>query len=148
MQSSSKWNSNSNCPEYLNSVQKMLTNEEENADFWLQPETKTKMLKIVETELITKMAEVVSSKETGCVYMFQQKNLNELKLMFDVFRRDPTTFSLIIKKMTPYIEDRGKKIVMDEANVKDPYLFTEKLLEFKAEIDELVSFSFSNQMMF
>ena len=48
----------------------MLTNEEENADFWLQPETKTKMLKIVETELITKMAEVVSSKETGCVYMF------------------------------------------------------------------------------
>ena len=46
--------------------------------------------------------------------------------------------------MNPYILERGTKIVMEENNVKDPYLFTEKLLEFKAEIDELVSYSFSN----
>lgn len=50
--------------------------------------------------------------------------------------------------MTPYILDRGTKIVMDENNVKDPHLFTEKLLGFKAEIDELVSYSFSNTMIF
>lgn len=50
--------------------------------------------------------------------------------------------------MNPYIVERGKKIVMDEANVKDPHQFTKKLLDFKAEIDELVSYSFSNQMMF
>lgn len=66
----SRWNSSSNCPEYLSAVKKFLANEETNADFWLQPETKQKMLKIVETELITKMADVVSSKETGCVFMF------------------------------------------------------------------------------
>ena len=64
------WNSNRNCPEYLGEVKKMLENEEANADYWLQPETKTKMLKIVENELITKMAEAVSSKDSGCVYMF------------------------------------------------------------------------------
>ena len=142
------WNSNRNCPEYLNEVKKMLENEEANAEYWLQPETKTKMLKIVEMELITKMAEAVSSKDSGCVYMFEQKNLNELKLLYDIFKRDQNTFGLIIQKMNPYILDRGQKIVMDEGNVKDPHLFTEKLLEFKAEIDELVNFSFSNQMMF
>ena len=32
----------------------------------------------------------------------------------------------------------------DEANIKDPYAFTEKLLAFKAEIDDLVSYSFNN----
>ena len=64
------WNSNRNCPEYLMEVKKMLENEEANAEYWLQPETKTKMLKIVEMELITKMAEAVSSKDSGCVYMF------------------------------------------------------------------------------
>ena len=90
------WNSNRNCPEYLNEVKKMLENEETNADEWLQPETKTKMLKIVENELITKMAEAVSSKESGCVYMFEQKNLNELKLLYDIFKRDQNTFGLII----------------------------------------------------
>ena len=30
--------------------------------------------------------------------------------------------------MNPYILDLGSKIVMDEANLKDPYQFTEKLL--------------------
>ena len=134
------WNSNRNCPEYLGEVRKMLENEESNAEYWLQPETKTKMLKIVEMELITKMAEAVSSKDSGCVYMFEQKNLDELKLLYDVFKRD--------QKMNPYILDRGQKIVMEENNVKDPHLFTEKLLEFKAEIDELVNYSFTNQMMF
>lgn len=148
LQSASLWNSTRNCPEYLKEVQKFLANEENNADYWLQPETKTKMLKIAENELITKMAEAVSSKDTGCVHMFEQKNLQELKLLFEVFKRDQTTFGLIIQKMNPYILSRGEKIVMDETNVKDPHLFTEKLLDFKAEIDELVSFSFSNQMMF
>ena len=50
--------------------------------------------------------------------------------------------------MNTYIVSRGKKIVKNENNVKDPYLFTEKLLEFKAEIDEMVRFSFDNQMVF
>lgn len=54
------------------------------------------MLKIVESEMITKMAEQVAGKDTGCVHMFKQKNLDELKLLFNVFRRDPTTFGLII----------------------------------------------------
>jgi hypothetical protein len=69
-------------------------------------------------------------------------------LLYDVFRRDQNTFGLIINQMTPYIYTRGQKIVMDESNVKDPHLFTQKLLDFKAEIDQLVQFSFANQMMF
>ena len=146
MQSAMLWNSTRNCPEYLKEVQKFLKNEEANADYWLQPETKMKMLKIVQNEMITKMAEPVTSKDTGCVYMFEQKNLDELKLLYEVFSRDTSTFGLIIQKMNPYIMSRGEKIVMDETNVKDPVLFAEKLLEFKAEIDELVSFSFSNQL--
>lgn len=74
--------------------------------------------------------------------------MDELKLLYDIFKRDQNTFGLIIQKMNPYILERGQKIVMEESNVKDPHLFTEKLLEFKLEIDELVNYSFTNQMMF
>ena len=66
----------------------MLENEESNADYWLQPETKTKMLQIVEFELISNKAEEISGKDSGVKYMFQQKNHDELKLMFDIFKRD------------------------------------------------------------
>ena len=94
------------------------------------------------------MAETIASKDTGCVYMFEKKNLEELKLLFQVFRRDQNTFGFIINHMNQYIKRRGKKIVMDEENIKDPHLFIEKLLDFKAEIDKLVKYSFANEMMF
>lgn len=59
-----------------------------------------------------------------------------------------STFDYIIVQMSPYIIERGKKIVLDETNIKDPHQFTEILLAFKAEMDEMVSYAFSNQMKF
>lgn len=93
---------------------------------------------------MTSQAEIVASKDTGCVFMFNQKNLEELKLLYNVFSRDPDTFDLIILQMNPYIIERGKKIVLDEENIKDPYQFTTKLLQFKDEMDEMINYSFTN----
>ena len=106
------------------------------------------MLNIVVSELITKQANEVSEKDTGCVYMFQNKRLEELKLLFNIFKRDPNTFGLIIQKMNPYILERGKKIVEDENLIKSPIDFTQGLLDFKKEIDNMVKESFSDSMLF
>lgn len=40
--------------------------------------------------------------------------------------------------MNPYIEERGQKIVKDEANLKEPLKFTQKLLELKKEMDDMI----------
>lgn len=77
-----------NCPEYLSEVNKHLTHEEMNADYWLQPETKPKMLQKVENEVVTKPAESVVEKDTGCRYMFEHSRLDELKLLYKVLKRD------------------------------------------------------------
>ena len=90
------WNSQKNCPEYLMMVDAALTHEEDRADYWLQSETKSKVLKVVEKELITKKAEAVVSKDTGCASMFQKKALEELALMYKIYKRDETTFKLVI----------------------------------------------------
>ena len=65
-------------------------------------------------------------------------------MLFKIFKRDEDTLSLIIRKMNPYIVERGNKIVEDETLLKDPIAFTNKLLEFKAEMDRMVETSFSN----
>lgn len=83
------WDSSRNCPEYLREVDLALTKEEENADFWLQPETKAKILKRIENELISRKAEVIVEKDTGCDYMFTHSRLQELGLMYKIFKRDP-----------------------------------------------------------
>ena len=154
------WNAQLNCPEYCLNVQRYLTNEEANAELWLhtQPpdadkrevrQSTTELMKaIVIEEMVSKRAQEVSEKETGCTHMFEQRNINELKLLFEVFKRDETTFKFIIEKMVPYIQNRGKATVEQEELLKDPSLFSQKLLELKAEIDHMVSFSFQNQMEF
>ena len=92
------------------------------------------------------MAEVVSDKETGTTYMFKHKNLEELCLMYGLFCRVSDTLPLIIQKMNPYIEERGREIVEDENLLKDPIKFSEKLLDLKHEMDEMVKISFDSSM--
>lgn len=120
-----------NCPEYLREVEKNLIKEEERADYFLQPETKKKLLTIIEHEIIEKQAEKLVDKDTGCSQMFLHKKLEELGLMFRVFKRAESTLKFILSKMSPYIEGRGEKIVTDETLLKDPIEFTKKLLELK-----------------
>jgi hypothetical protein len=45
--------------------------------------------------------------------MFKDKKIDELKLMYLVFKREESTLKYIIQKMQPYIEGRGEKIVKD-----------------------------------
>lgn len=80
----------------MREVDLALTKEEENADYWLQPETKSKLLKKVETELITLKAEAIVEKDTGCDYMFTHSKLEELGLMYKIFKRDVNTLTPVI----------------------------------------------------
>lgn len=145
---SSNWISTLNCPEYLEIVNKNLTEEEKRSDYFLQPETKKRLLEVCEKELIGKRAEVLVNKESGCDRMFQNKKLDELGLMYKVFKRDESTLKYILAKMGPYIISRGEKIVKDETLLKNPIEFSRKLLELKAEMDELVEQSFKNDPKF
>ena len=80
--------------------------------------------------------------------MFIHARLQELNLMYNIFKRDPQTLGLIIQKMNPYIEKRGEAIVRDENLLKDPIVFTQKLLDLKSEMDNMLKTSFDNSMQF
>ena len=94
------------------------------------------------------MAQQVADKEQGVVHFFKEKSLDKLHLLFNVFSRDESKYEVIINKMKPYIEEQGTLIVNEDENLKDPLMFTTKLLAFKDEIDLMVSQSFTNQILF
>jgi hypothetical protein len=50
--------------------------------------------------------------------------------------------------MNPYIMQEGRKIIKDEANLKDPDQFTSHLLKFKQQMDDLIENAFQNDMKF
>lgn len=114
----------------------------------MQQETLPKLLKACESELVDAHASVLVEKDTGCDTMFKNKKLEELALMYRVYNRVPETLKYILEKMQPYINERGNKIVQDEAIVKEPLTFTKKLLDLKAEMDDMTEKSFKNDAKF
>lgn len=55
-----------NCPEYLRECEKHLLKEEERANYFLQPETKAKLLNVIHVEIIDRHASDLVEKDTGC----------------------------------------------------------------------------------
>ena len=100
-----------NCPEYLTECEAHLIKEEQRANYILQPETKPKLMDAIHKQIIEKNAPNLVDKDTGCDQMFQHSKLDELALMFRIFKRVESTLKYIIQKMNPYIEERGNKIV-------------------------------------
>jgi len=102
---------------------------------------------MVET-LISKNAEAVCDKDTGCDMMFRDKKLDELENLFRHFKRDPHAYKHIINKMSPYLLEIGEKKFCDEALLKDAILFTQNLLDFKLWTDEMLHYAFDNNSAF
>jgi hypothetical protein len=69
-------------------VDKALTHEERLAEEMLQAETKPKLVKVVEVELISKKFENVLDKDSGIRFMLKESKTDEMKLLYKCFKRD------------------------------------------------------------
>ena len=96
--------------------------------------------------------------------MFNQKKTDQLTKMYSIYSKEDTTLKYIIAQMEPYIIQEGTKLVNEKHNKEpvkvqgkptgqfketvDPIKFTESLLGFKKQINDLIEFSFKNDRKF
>lgn len=80
--------------------------------------------------------------------MFKDNQSDHLALMYRLFKLDPPSIKHLLYHMQTYIIEKGKSIVMDPEYIKNPVIFTQKLLDFKKEIDTLVDSSFKMDIAF
>jgi len=109
-----KWISSCSAPEYLGLADKAFSHEEDYCQNMLQPETKNKLMKRVENELISSHNKAIVDKPTGCKHMITEGKLDELKLLYKCFCREETNLGQIIFCLKDYIEEQGKKVVEDK----------------------------------
>jgi hypothetical protein len=57
-------------------ISEHIKKEEDNSDYFFQPETKSKILEITLKEAVENKAEQLTLKDTGCKYMFNEKKLD------------------------------------------------------------------------
>ena len=80
--------------------------------------------------------------------MFNEKKIDQLRIMYNIYSMVESSLKYIFEIMDQYIMQEGKKITTNEENLKNPLLFTQKILDLKDEIDNIIASSFQNDMKF
>lgn len=80
--------------------------------------------------------------------MIENGRSDELKLLYKCFSREESNLGRVIHCMNEYIETYGTKIIQDEALIQDPCSFTQKLLDFKKDVDTLIGYAFNHNIKF
>ncbi|OMJ91564.1 hypothetical protein SteCoe_5815 [Stentor coeruleus] len=146
---SQQWITSMSCPEYLHAVNQAFANEERRLQEYLEPCTKDPLMKIVINELVANNARaVLEMPGTGFEDMLKNGKIDELKLMFSIFRNHEPSLNIIAAKLSFYLETREGLIVNDPKLQEAMKEFTNRLSIFKDEIDEMIKYSFENHSLF
>jgi len=100
-------------------------------------------MKKVEDKLITQNAKIlVDFENSGCVSMFQNEKVDDLKNMYELFARVPEALKELRMALSSYVKQVGKKIVSDQDLMDKPTKFVEELLNLRNKFDRLITKSF------
>ncbi|CAG9315498.1 unnamed protein product [Blepharisma stoltei] len=123
--------------------------EEESEKIRDYEDLQNKILNIIAGEIVKRVAlSLAEMPEIGKIRMFDQDKRDEVKMLFEIFKNYEITLQSIIPEFELYIEKKGLEIISDEKLQQDPIEYTRSILKYKAEIDELINYSFSNHLTF
>lgn len=142
------WMAAYSCPVFLQEIQRRLEDEESRLSRYLDSSSEKDLKAVVQGELILQTAKELVEMTTGAHSMFVNKRYEELKLMYRIFRREPSMLPHIISVMEPYIEQRCSAIVEDQQMIDNPPTYTERVLELKNEVDNMVATCFESDTGF
>merc|ERR1712238_612285 len=106
--------------------------EDKRLNQYLDRSSAKELRSVVQRELIGNTAKRLVEMESGCQAMFQHRRYDELTLMYNLFKREPTELPHITNLMGPYIEQRCADIVEDKHKIDNPTEYVEKVLELFA----------------
>lgn len=134
------------CPDYLTKAETRLGEEAARVNHFLNQSTEPKLKQITETELIYNHAKtLVEMENSGCVPMLKDGKVEDLKRMYDLFSRVPSTLDCLRDCMCDYVRKAGRELVTDQERVKEPVAFVKGLLDMRDKYDRLVTEAFRSE---
>ncbi len=143
------------CPDYLMKAEQRLKEEEERLARYLDSSTESKLISIVQKELISDKAKVlVDMENSGCIAMFKDEKLDDLKRMYSLFKgvdqrnQSVNTLKYIQGALSEYAYAKGQRLVKDEEKTKDPVGFVDAVLKMRDKFEKIVFASFEMDKVF
>lgn len=146
---SQKFLSENSASVYIKRVEVRITEEAERAKLYLDESTETRIVEVVEDELIKKhMRSIVEMENSGVVYMLKNNKTDDLACMYKLFSRVSDGLKTIADCVSSYLREQGKMLVKEEENGTNPITFVQNLLDLKDRFDHFLHNSFGNDKIF
>ncbi len=136
------------CPVYMVKAEKRLNEEQTRVTHYLDRSTEPKLRSIVEDELVKAHATtLVEMEHSGCKSMLRDDKVEDLKRMYHLFARVPSTLEELRGAMSEYVKAWGRELVADQEREKkkDPVAFVKGLLAMRDKFDRIVSEAFGGE---
>ncbi|KAG2422447.1 hypothetical protein HXX76_016017 [Chlamydomonas incerta] len=110
----SQWIEQDSCPDYMLKAEECLRLEEERVDNYLHASTRAKLLKEVETELLSNYETRLLTKEhSGCAALLRDDKTEDLARMYRLFQRIPKGLDPVADIFKEHVDSEGMKLVKE-----------------------------------
>ncbi|XP_018902638.1 cullin-3-A isoform X2 [Bemisia tabaci] len=134
---------------YIKKVEARINEEAERAKHYLDESTETRIVEVVEEELIKKhMKTIVEMENSGVVHMLKNKKTEDLACMYKLLSRVTDGLKTMSDCVSQYLREQGKALVQEEEGGANAINFVQNLLDLKDKLDHFLHNSFANDKIF
>ncbi|XP_075211864.1 cullin 3 [Lycorma delicatula] len=134
---------------YIKKVEARINEEAERAKHYLDESTESRIVEVVEEELIKKhMKTIVEMENSGVVHMLKNQKTEDLACMYKLFSRVTDGLKTMSDCVSQYLREQGKALVQEEEGGTNAINFVQNLLDLKDRLDHFLHNSFANDKIF
>jgi len=138
---------------YIYKVEARINEETERVTHYLDESTESRIVEVVEEELIKKhMTTIVEMEGSGVVHMLKNTKVDDLACMYKLLGRVSEGHRTMAECVSRYLREEGKALVTQAAGEAgqqtNAVSYTQNLLELKDRFDNFLVHSFLNDKYF
>lgn len=138
---------------YIHKVEARINEEAERATHYLDESTESRIVEVVEEELIKRhMRTIVEMEGSGVVHMLKNNRIEDLLTMYKIFGRVSDGHKTIGECVSRYLREEGKALVTqsteETSQQTNAVTYIQNLLELKDRFDNFLINSFQNDKYF
>ncbi|XP_011310038.1 cullin-3 [Fopius arisanus] len=135
---------------YIKKVEARISEESERAKHYLDESTESRIVEVVEEELIkVHMKTIVEMENSGVVHMLKNQKTDDLGCMYKLFSRVSDGLRTVCDCVSQFLREQGRSMVQeDQEATTNAVHFVQNLLDLKERFDHFLHYSFNNDKLF
>ncbi|XP_071636593.1 cullin-3-like [Temnothorax longispinosus] len=143
---SQKFLARNSVSEYIEKVEARIREESERAKHYLDESTESRIVKVVEEELIkVHIKTIVEMENSRVAQMLKNQKTEDLGKMYKLFSRVSDGFRIVCDCVSQFLREQGRALVQEEPeSTTNAVLYVQNLLDLKDRFDNFLRYSFNN----